>query len=43
MEQRAIPVVMFRKTSCEWNNQLLSNRRMLTPLIDYEELAYFNI
>lgn len=30
------------ETSCEWNNQLL-DRRMLTSIIGYEELAYFHI
>ncbi|WP_423798183.1 DrmB family protein [Neobacillus sp. SAB-20_R2A] len=30
------------ETSCEWNNQLL-DRRMLTPIIGYEDLAYFRI
>ncbi len=30
------------ETSCEWNNQLL-DRRMLTQISGYEELAYFKI
>ncbi|WP_462411407.1 DrmB family protein [Neobacillus sp. Marseille-QA0830] len=30
------------ETSCEWNNQLL-DRRMLTSIIGYEELAYFRM
>ncbi len=30
------------ETSCEWNNQLL-DRRMLTPLLGHEDLAYFRL
>jgi hypothetical protein len=30
------------ETSCEWNNQLL-DRRLLTPILSYEDLSYFRI